>query len=575
MAVMTGGESVVLALKENGVDTVFGIIGVQMNPIYDALYNEPGIKHITVRHEQCAAYMADAYARVTGRLGVTLTIGGPGVCNALTGIGRAYAGSSPVLLISSGMDFGETWQGRGVIHEMDNQLGVVAPLVKWGRRVELLEEIPSAIHEAVAYALSGRTRPVYLEIPAGVLSSKAEIEITKGSNRPKPKGDAEKVLRLATALLRARKPLVWAGGGVARSGATDELVALAEFLQTPVMTTVSGKGAIPDDHYLCQGASHDFYGPELEIAQEADLVLAVGTRLMAATKGPLGLIPVQNLFQIDIDESQIGKSCPVKLGIVGDAKEVLSQLLVHLRTTGQPRPSRKQELESIKTERREALRERGSVKVSALEEVRSLLDRDAVVFADLTMLGTWADTAFEVYQARTYHSCTYFGTIGFALPSAIGAKVAQPERQVVALTGDGGFLANCQELATAIQYGVKIVVIIANDDCYGAPKEFQRRKGGGRFIGVDLVNPDFVKLAEAFGVRGVRINGLSDLGTALKDALNADKATVIEVPVHGISQYAPAWDSPDVTVPGEPLPAQPGDMTTETIGLGGMMGGRT
>jgi len=545
MPTMTGAQAVVRELSREGVKVVFGLPGVQIMPLYDAFWGQTDIRLLTVRHEQTTVYMADGYARVTGKPGVALVVPGPGVQNASAALGTAYACSSPVLLVAGQVESAMLGQGRGALHEIDDQLEIVRPITKWSRRVLTVADVPAAIQEALWRAQSGRPRPTVVEIPPDVLAAAAEVTLT-APQAPTPSApDPESVRRAARLLADARKPLIWAGGGVILGDATDELTALAEELGVPVATTAEGKGAIPEDRALALGVGYYGHGAPSFAAPRADVILAVGTRLTGQMRGPTTLQPPQRLIQLDVDASVIGKNYPAEVSIVGHAKPGLRMLREIARTF--PRPEDRWprgELAEVKRRGAESVSRQAPLQCEMIGQLQKAIDDDAVVVSGITNVGYWANFALERRRPRTYLTASYFATLGFAFPTALGAKVAAPDRAVISLSGDGGFLYALPELATAVQHGINVVAIVFVDGAFGASKNDQLTRYEGRVIGTELRNPSFTQIAEVFGAKGIKAEP-SDLREAVQTALDARRPTVIEV---RIPTLPPPFQLPPPTV---------------------------
>ncbi|MCH8184894.1 MAG: thiamine pyrophosphate-binding protein [Chloroflexi bacterium] len=528
MPTMSGAQALVRQLRSEGVDTVFALPGVQMMAAFDALYEaQDDIRLIQTRHEQATTYMADGYARVTGKPGVAMVVPGPGAYNAGAGLGTAYAASSPVLLIAGQIISGALGKRQGQLHEVDDQLDIFKPITKWNHRVTRVEEIPEAVHEAMRHLKTGRPRPVELEVPPDTLAAEGNTDIIEPEEYPRASPASEDVARAAKLLREAKRPAIIAGGGTIISGASHELLELAEFLQAPVMTSQQSKGILPEDHYLSVGTNYASLGPAHRVIPESDVLLAVGTRLLIRdleTETP------PRLIHIDADATEIGKNLPAEVGIVADAKEALAALLRQLRAGGSPKESRRGEIEGYKTRFAEEVRELAPEQTDIVSTIRRTLADDAVLVSGVTNIGYWSNVAYLAKQPRTYLTSSYFGTLGYAFPTALGAKAARPARQVVAICGDGGFMYSPQELSTAVKYGINVVAIVFNNAAYGASQWDQTHRYGRRFIGTDLHNPDFVALAKAFGAVGMRTDP-AGLRPALQDALAADAPVLLEVEV--------------------------------------------
>jgi acetolactate synthase-1/2/3 large subunit len=525
MPVMTGAQALIEQLLAEQVDTMFALPGVQIMNALDAVYeHRNAINLIHTRHEQATTYMADGYAKATGKVGVAMVVPGPGALNAASGLGTAYASSSPVLMISGQIDSNSLGKRLGDLHEIDEQLDVFAPITKWNHRVASVAEIPEAVHEAFRQLTTGRPRPVELELPPDILAASAEVTLLDAETYAAPAGDAGAIGRAAAFLLKAERPVIVAGGGTLDASA--ELIALAEWLQAPVIMTQQGKGVIPDDHPLSLGVDY-VVGPLKESLASSDAILAVGTRLHIREYEPGALPP---LVHIDIDASEIGKTFTTEVGIVADARAALIQLLERLRDSGPARPSRGDAVTAQRQAFRDRMRAMTPDQSAIIDTLRAELDDDAILISGVTNIGYWSNVLYPAMQPRGTITSGYFGTLGFAFPTALGAKVACPGRQVVALCGDGGFMFSPQEFSTAMRYGINLVAIVFNNNAYGASRWDQIHRFNERFIATDLYNPDFVKLAEAFGAIGMRCDP-AGLGAALKQALVANAPVLLEVEV--------------------------------------------
>ncbi|MBI3456202.1 MAG: thiamine pyrophosphate-binding protein [Candidatus Rokubacteria bacterium] len=524
MARMTGGEALAKSLYREGARVVFGLPGVQLYGALAALRDEPGIRFVTTRHEQATTYMADGYARAGGGVGTALVVPGPGLFNAAAGLATAYAASSPVLLIVGQVPKGHIGKKVGVLHEVDEQLDAIRSITKWRRAVLEVADVPRAIHDAVTQLRTGRPRPVAIEIPPDTLEQEDEVELVPPSQAVRPAADPADVDRAAGILLAAGRPVMYAGGGVHASGAHEALRAVAEHLQGGVIESAEGKGAVSDANDLSLGAALWRESPVRRYLDGADVVLAVGTRLAVAA-----LVPDQQVIQIDIDPDEVGRNHKKTLGLVGDARATLEALLAALRARSAPRPSRKAERDALRARVAAVAREL-EPPASILRSLRAGVPEDAIVVAGMTQVGYHTRPFWPVYHPRTYLTSSYSGNLGYAFPTALGAKVACPHRAVVSLSGDGGFLYNAQELATAVQYGINVVAVVFNDQAYGNVARDLDEAWGGKFA-AELDNPDFMKLAEAYGVAGLRAKAPTDVGDLVREAVQMDRPVLIEVPV--------------------------------------------
>lgn len=529
---VTGGEAVVEALKREGVEYLISIPGVQIMAVFDALYGEKDLRLITVRHEQSTIYMADGYARVKGKPGVGLVVPGPGVQNALAALGTAYACSSPVLLLAGQIESKDLGRDGGALHEVNDQLDMVRPVTKWCKRVMRVEEIPGAIHEAMRQMNIGRPRPTEVEIPWDTLRSSGEVKLLSREAMPPAEPDRQSVRRAAELLAQAEKPFIWAGGGAILSDSSAELKELAESLGAPVATTAEGKGAISEDHPLSLGGGYYGFGAARWALPQADVALAVGTRLTWLQMRPgTALKSPQKLIHLDADPSMIGKNYPAEVALAADAKITLKALVEEVRKKKVNRERwASSELDQFRKNHRNWLQEQAPLQTDIIRTIRKELPDDAILVAGVTNIGYWANLAYAVRRPRTYITSSYFATLGYSFPTALGAKLAAPDRPVVCVVGDGGFLYGCAELATAVRYGISLVTIVFNDQAFGSTKCDQLVNFKGRVVGTELNNPDFAKLAELFGVKGLKADP-ERLGKVLNEALEAKQPVVIEVPL--------------------------------------------
>jgi acetolactate synthase-1/2/3 large subunit len=527
---MMGGEAVVQTLRHEDVDVVFGLPGVQIMELYDAFYGQTDIRLLTVRHEQTAAFMADGYARVTGKPGVALVVPGPGIQNAGAALGTAYSASSPVLLLAGQVESYNLGQDRGALHEINDQQDVIRPVTKWCQRADTVADIPAAIQEAMRQMRSGRPRPTEVEAAPDVLAATGEIELVP-PEWPEPQKPEPGAVRKAAELLRgAQKPLIWAGGGVGWADATPDLVALAEALGAPVATTSEGKGAFPEDHPLALGVGYYGHGTSTWVTPKADVILAVGTRLTTQMMGLNAPQTPQTLIHLDVDPTVIGKNYPAEVSLVADAKPGLRGLLEELQQGKPSQPWPEVELQEMRRLQAQWLEEQAPDQCEILRRIQGVLPDDTVFVCGVTNVGYWSCFGYRILQPRSYLTSSYFATLGYSFPLALGAKIGAPSRPVVALTGDGGFMYALPELATAVQHGIDVTVVVFVDNALGASKNDQCTRFKGRVVGTELHNPSFAEVARVFGARGVRAEA-ERLDVALEEALNVGKPTVIEVPI--------------------------------------------
>ncbi len=523
MARMTGGEALVQQLYREGVRVVFGLPGVQLYGVLAALRDEPRIRFISTRHEQATSFMADGYARAGGDFGTALVVPGPGLLNAASGLSTAYSASSPVLMIAGQISAKIIGKNFGVLHEINDQLEAVAPISKWRCRVLRVAQAPAAVHDAVRQLKTGRPRPVVLDMPPDVMEEEDEVTLADPDHPSRPAAPASDIARAAEMLNAALRPVIYVGGGIHASGAYDAFRAVAEHLQSGVLQSAEGKGAISDHHELSLGAAIWKGNPLQRLADQADVILVIGSRIA------LFEIPADTqVIRIDIDPEEIALRHAKTLALAGDARATLEVLIERLRALGPPRPSRKEEYDRLRTE--VAAGNNLEPQATILRLLRSSLPDNAIIVSGMTQVGYYARPFWPVYEPRTYITSSYSGNLGYAFPTAVGAKVARPDCPVVAICGDGGFLYNSQEFATAVRYGINVIALVFNDHSYGNVARDMDEDWGGA-IGADIHNPDFMKLAEAYGAAGLRAKQTSEVGELVRQAVDLQRPTLIEVPV--------------------------------------------
>ena len=488
-----GGHVVAESFEALGAEVVFGLPGIHALAIWEGL-RQSSVRYLGFRTELNAGFAADGYARVSGRPAPLLLSTGPGALNSLTALMEASSSHVPVVAVASQIPAGLIGRGKGYLHELRDQAASFAPLAKWTARAGSADEIPELLAEAWRRAASPPTGPVFLEIPVDLLTGETDlprVDELDGSPMEPPLADVS----AATALLAAsERPVIWAGGGVLRSGAWDEVRALAERLGAPVATTYMGKGAFPDDHPLSLGSACD-EGAFQEAVSSADVLLCVGTELGAETTGQYSLSPTGRVIQIDVEPKRIGATYDA-LALIGDAKTVLRALLdaVPERDAGGERLARETRAQIDR-----GLREQNhDFERGLLESIRAALPRDAVGAWDMTILAYWAAAHFPALEPRRFLYPLGSGTLGYAWPAALGAAAATGG-PTLAVVGDGGFLYGIGELAGARQNGLGAKLLIVDDGGYGILREYQRESFGETFA-VDLVQPDFPALLGAFGV---------------------------------------------------------------------------
>jgi 5-guanidino-2-oxopentanoate decarboxylase len=507
---MTGGEAVVEALRAHGVELVFGIPGTHTLPIHRHLA-ACGIRHVTPRHEQGGGYAADGYARVSGRPGVVLATSGPGVINAATAAATAYADSVPLLVLSPAMPTDVQGRDTGYLHEGKDQGAAMDALVAWSRRAATPAEAAAAIDDAFAHFAAGRPRPVHVEVPVDVLHGTGAVAI---GGSVAPAASTPGVDHAASLLAEAERPALVLGGGA--RGAAEA----AARLGVPVITTVNGKGIVDERSPLSLGASI-----RLRAAQEwlagRDVVVAVGTELGESDLwGPAPELRGR-LIRVDVDPAQLHKNAPADVAVLGDARAVLERL---------PARALDEDLAPVRAAVRDEALAKGAPWLELMRALDETLGPDGILAGDSTMASYYGAVHFlPMDPRRRFVYPTGYATLGYALPAAVGAKLAAPERPVVALIGDGGLLFTVSELATAAELGLPLPVVVPNNRGYGEIRD-QMVEAGIDPIGVDLKVPDLPLLGRAFGGEGVRVDDPASLAPALREALERPGPTIIEVP---------------------------------------------
>lgn len=536
---MSGARALITSLEKEGVDVVFGLPGGANLPIYDALV-DADFRHILVRHEQSAAHMADGYARVKRKAGVCFATSGPGATNLITGIATAYADSSPVIAITGQVPL--MMIGKDAFQETDI-IGVANPCTKYAFQPRTAVEIPEVVKKSFYIAESGRPGPVLIDIPKDVQQSEADIIFpdlikVRGYN-PIIDPDLANVGRAVELLQSAQKPIIMAGGGVILSGAFSELQALAELLMAPVVTTFKGKGAFPENHPLAMGPIGMHGHPEAnKIILEADLIVAVGARFSDRSVGRFDEFGKgMNIIHMDIDPAEIGKNKSVDIAIVGDVKSSLRSMVKMLSKKIIKKDSdnewlkRRRELidyylETLKDYPREITAKK------SLKKLREFLPAESIVTTEVGQCQMWASLHFDVISPGTFFSSTGLGTMGFGFPASIGAKAARPEVPVVDIAGDGSFNMTENALAVSVLDKLPVIVFLLNNYMLGMVAQWQRTFYDKRYMGVHQRNcPDYVKIADAYGATGIRVESISELEKAIKYAVRSEVATVIDIPI--------------------------------------------
>ncbi len=521
---LTGGQSLARQLGKAGVRHVFGVPGVQLDYAVDGLASlEGAIRYVVPRHEQATAYMADGYARSTGGMGVCMVVPGPGVLNAGAGLATAYACSSRVLLVAGQIPSAAIGRGFGMLHEVRNQSGFIASVTKWQALARRSDEVAPLLRDALNELYRGTPRPVALEIPPDVLSAAGGAPAVSWTPPSPPHPPREEVTAAAQLLAKAKFPVILAGGGVIASGAFDELRSLAERLQAPVVMTEGGNGCISARHELAVCA----LGARA-LLPHADAVLGVGTRFLDARGAPVVDAARAGIILVNSEPADLAAPREAAVKIHGDARVSMAALEAELGSFRSGESRAKQ----VSLVREWCARQIATIEPQAswVRALRAAVPEDGIFVDELTQVGYVAHLAYPVYEPRTFISPGYQGTLGYGWATALGAAIGNPDRAVVCIAGDGGFGWNLQELATAHAYGLRAVVVVFNDSAFGNVKRLQQNQFG-RLLGSELVNPDFVRLAQAFGVDGTRVSKPEELKGALASAIAAKRPALIEVPV--------------------------------------------
>ena len=533
---MRGGEAIIESLKNMGVKTIFGYPGGQTIPFYDMLY-DADMDHILVRHEQCAAHAADGYARASGRVGVCLATSGPGATNLVTGIGTAYMDSSPIVAITGQVP--THLIGNDAFQEADI-IGITMPIVKYSYQPKNPDMIPSIIKSSFEIASTGRPGPVLIDVPKEVQEGeltefKDDLIETPGYN-PTVKGNIRKKKKASELIKQSKKPMILAGAGVIISNACCELKKLAETINAPVMTSLLGKGAFDETSDLALGML-GMHGRKVsnDYINESDLLIAIGVRFSDRTTGRLdSFAPDTKIIHIDIDPAEIGKNVEVDLPIVGDARNTLSSLNKVLKDY-KSSSEVNEWADMIKQKKKELLPRVTYDDVplkpqTVIKEIAEALNPEAILTTDVGQNQMWAAHFFDTQKPRKFISSGGLGTMGFGFPAAIGAKVACPDDTVVSINGDGGFLMVCQELATVKEYDIPVIAVVLENRTLGMVYQWQSLLYNERHSQTLLGNsPDFLKLAESFGVNGVRVTKPGETKEALSSAIKDNEPVLLNV----------------------------------------------
>ncbi|HIM47982.1 MAG TPA: thiamine pyrophosphate-binding protein [Dehalococcoidia bacterium] len=557
---MKAGEAVIEILRQEGVSHIFGIVGSSFLDILDPLYDRSDVEFIGVRHEQGAALMADGFSRISGKPSVVLVTNGPGVLNLTFGVGSAYVAHSPMVVLAPSAS--REHQYRDSTQEFD-QVALFKPITKASFPVNKIERLPDALRHAFRVATSGKMGPVMVDIPRDLLpGGEVDLEMlppdTYRTGQTRSRGDRNLIDKAASVLLSAQRPVIVAGGGVQWSNAADEVTRMADMIGAAITTSYGRADAVPNDHPMYLGHLGRLGSEEgIEAAKQADVILAVGTRLGQSTAFyDNRYIPADaKIIQIEIDPEELGRNYPVAVGIEGDAKAVMESLLEQVQQA-EPRPNQRwvDDIGDLAARRKRRLDGEATDNSMPIKpqrvygELRRVMPRDAIVALDAGLAPNFGQDRLNYYEPRSLMTSLDLGGLGFSFPAALGAKFAAPDRPVVNFNGDGGFLFNAQEFATAVRYGLKVVTVIMNNNCWGSEKAYQRYAFNERYVGADTNNPRYDKFAELFGGTGFYVERPEDIGNAFLEALNTDGPSIIEIPTDPDEMPRPARLS-DVQAP--------------------------
>jgi len=540
---LSAGRAVVELLKLEQVRHIFGIVGATFLDVLDVLYDDRSVAYVNVRHEQGAAFMADGLARVSGRPAACLVTAGPGATNLITGIAAAHVAHSPVVAIAGGPPLGH--RGRDAFQELD-LVRMFAPVTKLSLRIDAPGRIPEIFRLALRTAMSGRKGPVFLDLPRDVLNDQlvtadlGEPATYRSPHAPPPSPEA--VREAVDVLRRAQRPLMLVGGGVTWAGAHALAQRLSADFGLPTLTGYGRNDAVPNDDPLYVGPLGRAGAPEAAAAcRRADALLVVGSRLGNFTTfyDDRYIAAGTRIIQIDIDPRDLGRVYPVAVAIQADAGLALAALHAALRVAG-VKPAAEAwraeaaELRATRQARLAAERSLASLPLKpqrVYAELRPALPPETIVTLDAGAAPAYGYDRLHFSRPRTFLTPLDLGGLGFAFPEALGAKLARPEAPVLAIHGDGGFLMNAQELETAVRHGINAVTLVLNNNAWGSEKAYQKHFYAGRYVGADLGNPRFDRLAELFGARGYYVEHPDQVGDVVRAALACGKPAVVEIPI--------------------------------------------
>ena len=521
---LTGGEAIVKSLIAQGVDTLFGLPGAQLDYFYNALYDHrEHIRVIHTRHEQATAYMALGYSYSKDQVGVYNVVPGPGFLNTTAALATAYGLNARVLCLAGQIHSDLIGRETGQLHDIPDQLGVMRTLTKWSERISTVGEASEFVAEAFRQLHSDLPRPVGLEVGMDVLAANGEVgDISVKEDIFYPPVDTDAVEEAAKLLGEAKNPLIFVGGGALN--ASEDVTRLAEMLEAPVFSFRSGNGVVTSRHYLSHPllTAHSLWG-------RADVVLGIGTRLFFPQMH-WGLDDDLKIIRIDVDPEAHGRIAEPSIRLVARAEDTLPVLLPLVEKFNSVRLSREAEMLGLRADFEEKIA-KIEPQMSYLKLIREELSDDGFFVSDMTQVSYVGWSAYPTYQPRTFMNAGYQGTLGYGFAAALGVKLANPDKPVICGIGDGGFMYNVQELSTAVQNQIQVVTLLFNDGAYGNVQRDQKRRYGGRVIATDLHNPDFVKMAESFGAQAFRASTIEEIRQAIRGGFDEKGPTIIEIPV--------------------------------------------
>jgi len=526
---MKGARAAVELLEQQNVEVMFGIPGGVLLPFYDELL-QSDIRHILVRHEQCAGHMADGYARVAKRAGVCVATSGPGATNLVTGVATAFMDSSPLIALTGQVATGVL--GNDAFQEADS-FSLMMPITKHNYRVTDPKALPETIKKAFLIATTGRYGPVHIDLPVDILNADISDEDMKKEVRvPKPKKNLAGLLDAIKLLETAERPTIMVGGGVTWSRAGPEIVRLAEMIMAPIVTTLMAKGSVPEDHPLVLGVC-GMHGRQVAnyALNNCDVLLAIGTRFSDRVTGKLSEFGRKTkLVHVDIDSSEIGKNVKGRVGLVGDAWTVVNALIAGMQQRKKT-PTWKEKVAQLRKDCTcdYDLKSNPIKPQKVVHELSNLLPNDAIVTTEVGQNQMWAAHFFRCTGKRTFITSGGLGTMGFGFPAAMGAKIARPESVVVDIAGDGSLQMVSQEFATAVENDIPIVVCLMNNGWLGMVKQWQKLFYGERYMATKFSGtPDFVKLAEAYGADAIRVEKHSEVADAIKRGVKSEVPMLLD-----------------------------------------------